>query len=75
LIETRGMDQFLRFWQETTRYAESSAMLEDFCVSSHLDLEDSGDHLVASVQRVYGRSLPELDAEWRAWLQGQYAAP
>jgi len=30
---------------------------------------------VASVQRVYGRSLPELDAEWRAWLQGQYAAP
>ncbi|MBL7183868.1 MAG: hypothetical protein ISS50_05400 [Anaerolineae bacterium] len=73
LIDNYRLDTFRRLWTLNAAYPEIYTNLEDFGWAHYFSfIPGQQAHFGATVKEVYGRSLDELDTEWRAWLEERY---
>lgn len=73
LIENYGLDAFRQLWTANARYSELYTNVEDFGWAQYFSfIPGERAHFELTMLELYGRTLYELDTEWRTWLEGQY---
>jgi hypothetical protein len=76
LIENQGVDAFRRLWTASARYPDLYSSAEELRLARHFPfIPGERVHFESAVLKVYGRTLSELDTEWRAWLESRCTDP
>ncbi len=70
LIENYGINVFRRLWIANAKYPELYSIIEDLKLIRYFPfIQGERVHFESTVLEVYGRTLNDLDTEWRAWLK------
>jgi len=73
LITRFGIDAFRRLWTANAAYPELYSMAGDLRLTKYFSwIPSERAHFESTVMDVYGRTLGDLESEWRQWLDRKY---